>query len=313
MKLYYLIISIALMSKINFTQTFDDPMKFFPVKAGDMWEYFYYDSPYRDTLQLFSIKDSVDEQGGVHLWQASGFINPPKPPVLAGPNYYKIDKAGNVEGWYESYRAILYKLNASQGDVWIIRDYIGSYELVRVDTIFEQVLFGNFTMIKKFRYYRGDDSTSIRGLDRSAEYLAYNIGLVRVDGLEGLGSLFIKGAVINSVLYGDTTKIITSVLDAEPNTNLKDYNIYQNFPNPFNSQTTISFRVNKISEITIKVFDVLGNKIKELFSNQSFYPGMYNIKWDGTDENSNNVSSGIYFYQIDNKEKKSLKKMILLK
>lgn len=314
MKLYYFIISVILFGKITTAQTFDDPMKFFPANSGDMWEYFYYDSPYSDTLQLFSVKDSIDAQGNIHLWQTSGFINPPKPPVLIGPNYFKIDTAGNVEGYWESFRGILFKLEAVQGDKWILKEYsANAFEMIRVDSVFESSLFGMNTVIKKYRRYFSNDSSSITGLDRNAKFLAYNLGLVRVDGLEGLGSLFIKGAVINSVLYGDTTMIITSVFDVEPFSYIQDYNIYQNFPNPFNSLTNIRFEINKTSEITISVFDVLGVKIKDLINSETYYPGMYNIQWDGNDENSNSVSSGIYFYQFDNKESKVLNKMILLK
>ena len=279
MKLYYLIACIMFISVINFAQLYDDPMKFFPAQTGDMWEYFYYDAPYSDTLQLFSVKDSVDEQGVIHLWQSSGFINPPKPPVLAGSNYYKIDKEGNVEGWYESYRAILYKLKASQGDIWIIRDYIGSYELVRVDTVFEQIVFGNFTMIKKFRYYKAFDSTATTGLDRTAKFLAYNLGLVRVDGLEGLGSLFIKGAVINNVIFGDTTRIITSVFDDETGDYLEEFNISQNYPNPFNPLTKITYNIPQRSNVSLKIYDVLGKEIATLVNEQK-EAGTYSIQFD---------------------------------
>jgi hypothetical protein len=314
MKLNYFFISIILISKITLAQSFDDSMKFFPAKVGDMWEYFYYDSPYSDTLQLFSIKDSVDAEGFIHLWQTSGFINPPKPAVLIGSNYYKIDTNGNVEGYWDSYRGILYKLKAQQGDKWVLKAFGPTgFEMIKVDTVYESYLLGIPTQIKKYRRYFTNDSTSNSGLDRIADYLAYNFGIVRVDGLEGLGSVIIKGAVINSILYGDTTMNITSVFDINSSNNLEDFNIPQNFPNPFNSQTTIVFQINKTSEITIEVFDVLGNKIKDIIKSKIYYPGSYHIQWDGTDNHLQTVSSGVFFYQIDNKEKRNLMKMILLK
>lgn len=314
MKLYYFIISLILFGKITTAQTFDDPMKFFPAKTGDIWEYFYSDPPYSDTLQLISTKDSVDEQGSIHLWQTSGFINPPKQPVLLGPNYYKIDTSGNVEGFWGSNRGILYKLNAQQGDQWVLKIWgENGYEMVRVDTVFNSYLFGIPTQIKRYRRYFATDSTLASGTDVIAYSLAYNFGFVQVIGLEGLGSLYIRGAVINNVLFGDTTQIITSIFSNELNEEINNFDVYQNYPNPFNSQTTITFKVNKTSEISIEVFDVLGNMIKQLINQQTFYPGTYNIKWDGTDESLGSVSSGIYFYKLDNKEKKILNKMILLK
>ncbi|HRN27915.1 MAG TPA: T9SS type A sorting domain-containing protein [Ignavibacteriaceae bacterium] len=310
----YLIFSICIINQTLIAQNFNDPMKFFPAKTGDIWEYFYSDPPYSDTLQLIITKDSVDEEGSIHLWQTSGFINPPKPPVLLGANYYKIDTSGNVEGAWDSYRGILYKLYAQQGDQWVLKIWgENGYEMVRVDTVFNSYLFGIPTQIKSYRRYFATDSTFSTGLDRKADYLGYNFGFVQVIGLEGLGSLYIKGAVINSVLFGDTTQIITSIFDEEQNEVIDDFTLYQNYPNPFNSRTTIIFKVNKTSEITIDVFDLLGNTIKQLINQQTYYPGIYNIKWDGTDESLGVVSSGIYFYQLDNKERKIFKKMILLK
>jgi len=289
-------------------------MKFFPAKTGDIWEYFYSDPPYSDTLQLISTKDSIDEQGTIHLWQTSEFINPPKPPVLLGANYYKIDTSGNVEGSWGSNRGIIYKLNAQQGDQWVLKIWgENGYEMVRVDTVFNSYLFGIPTQIKRYRRYFETDSTFSTGLDRKADYLAYNFGFVQVMGLEGLGSLYIRGAVINTVLFGDTTQIITSIFSNELNEETNNFDVYQNYPNPFNSQTTITFKVNKTSEISIEVFDVLGNMIKQLINKQMYYPGTYKINWDGTNEGLGVVTSGIYFYQLDNNERKVLNKMILLK
>ncbi|MBK7500732.1 MAG: T9SS type A sorting domain-containing protein [Ignavibacteriales bacterium] len=308
MKLYYLITCIMLMSVINFAQLYNDPMKFFPAQTGDMWEYFYYDAPYSDTLQLFSVKDSVDEQGVIHLWQSSGFINPPKPPVLAGSNYYKIDKEGNVEGYWESYRGILFKLKAVQGDKWILKEYsANAFEIIRVDSVFESSLFGMNTVIKKYRRYFSDDSSAITGLDRTAKFLAYNLGLVRVDGLEGLGSLFIKGAVINSVIFGDTTRIITSVFDDETGDYLEEFNISQNYPNPFNPSTKITYNIPQRSNVSLRIYDVLGKEIATLVNEQK-EAGTYNIQFDAS-----KLSSGVYIYSIQAGDFLESRKMILMK
>lgn len=311
MKIQCFIFCIVVINNVLFTQTFNDPLKFFPAKTGDMWEYFYYDSPYSDTIQTTTTKDSSDENRNIFSWQSSYSINPTS---FIGNNVYRIDTMGNVEGYWESYRGILFKLNAMQGEKWVLKKYsANAFEMIRVDSVFESYILGNYTKIKKYRRYFSNDSTMIAGLDRELNYLAYGFGLIRWQGLEGNGSYYLKGTIINGILYGDTTKIITSIFDSEHSTYLDEFNIYQNYPNPFNALTNISFQINKTSEITIKVFDVLGNKIKVLTNSVTYFPGKYNIQWDGTDESSNAVSSGIYFYQLDNQEKKSLRKMILLK
>lgn len=313
MKFYYFIISITLISQIVFAQPFNDPMKFFPAKTGNMWEYFYYDMPYTDTLQTITLKDSIDLDGKVYIWNESHFINPISPPVLTGSNYYEIDTAYNVKGFYEDTTAILFKLAANQGDQWVIRRYSHTFEMIRVDTVYVENLFGINTIIKAYRNYLAFDSTETTGLDRSARLLAYGFGIVNVYGLEGLGELYIKGAVINGTLYGDTTKIITSVFDPNPPTLPADFVVHQNYPNPFNSETIIDFKVDKTTELNLMVFDMLGKKIRTLVSSNFYHPGLYNIKWDGKDDFSNPVTSGVYFYQVCSNNRTILKKMILIK
>jgi hypothetical protein len=96
-----------------------------------------------------------------------------------------------------------------------------------------------------------------------------------------------------------------------------------NYPNPFNPSTTIVFSLNKeITESTdLSIYNTKGQKIKDMslsLCHPEFIEGRggnnYSVTWDGTDQNNQPVSSGIYFYKlrIDEENIKS-KKMILLK
>ena len=95
-----------------------------------------------------------------------------------------------------------------------------------------------------------------------------------------------------------------------------------NYPNPFNPSTTISFSVTQNSDfVNLEIYNLKGQKIKDIspsLCHPEFIEGrgnnQYSISWDGTDENNQPVSSGIYFYKlrIDGKDIKT-KKMILLK
>jgi hypothetical protein len=73
--------------------------------------------------------------------------------------------------------------------------------------------------------------------------------------------------------------------------------IYQNFPNPFNLSTTISYLIEETQKVEITVFDILEEKIKSLFSGYAG-SGLNEIKWDGRNEQNEVVNSGIYFYRI---------------
>ncbi len=96
------------------------------------------------------------------------------------------------------------------------------------------------------------------------------------------------------------------------------YKLYQNYPNPFNPSTVIKYSIpfiadNSSVKVQLNVYDVLGNKIKELV-NQYQYPGEHNVIF-----NTEGISSGVYFYQIKiyqpghSKYFSKTKKMIVLR
>ena len=77
-----------------------------------------------------------------------------------------------------------------------------------------------------------------------------------------------------------------------------EYNLLQNFPNPFNPQTKIKYVVSSDSKINIRIYNTLGKEIKELI-NDTRSSGEYEINWDGTDNFSKKVSSGVYFITME--------------
>ena len=85
-----------------------------------------------------------------------------------------------------------------------------------------------------------------------------------------------------------------------------------NYPNPFNPVTTISYSLSKESEISLTIYTIKGQKVKELIKGTQ-PAGSYNVTWDGKDETGKAVGSGIYFYKLRTKDKELTKKMLLLK
>ena len=90
------------------------------------------------------------------------------------------------------------------------------------------------------------------------------------------------------------------------------YTLNQNYPNPFNPSTDISFDAGVSGEISLVIYDILGNKVKTLVSG-FMTPGNYVVSWDGTDNNGNNVSSGIYVYTLITSGQTISKRMLLVK
>ncbi len=84
------------------------------------------------------------------------------------------------------------------------------------------------------------------------------------------------------------SKIISVSLGNRPMT----YELFQNFPNPFNPQTTIKYALYKKDAVNISLYSILGEKITELI-NEEKQPGVYSIILD-----SNDLTSGIYFYKL---------------
>jgi len=86
-----------------------------------------------------------------------------------------------------------------------------------------------------------------------------------------------------------------------------EFVLEQNYPNPFNPSTKIKYSVPHISQVQIKVFDVLGNEI-EILVNEEKSTGTYELTWYAT-----LLPSGVYFYQLKAGDFVSTKKMILIK
>lgn len=86
----------------------------------------------------------------------------------------------------------------------------------------------------------------------------------------------------------------------------------QNYPNPFNPSTEIRFTLPKRSEVSLTVFDLLGQTVKVIASG-TLDAGEHRIRWDGTDQNAHSVASGIYFYRLLAGGFSQSRKMMLLK
>jgi hypothetical protein len=86
----------------------------------------------------------------------------------------------------------------------------------------------------------------------------------------------------------------------------------ENFPNPFNPETDIAFRLAERQEVQLTIYNILGEKVKVL-ANGVMSAGAHTVRWDGRDEAGNSVSSGIYFYRLSAGDRFETKRMLLLK
>jgi len=86
-----------------------------------------------------------------------------------------------------------------------------------------------------------------------------------------------------------------------------EFSLEQNYPNPFNPSTSIKYQVSSISQVTLKVYDVLGNEFATLV-NEEKPAGVYEVEFDAS-----KLSSGVYFYKLNVGSFNEIKKMVLTK
>jgi hypothetical protein len=106
---------------------------------------------------------------------------------------------------------------------------------------------------------------------------------------------------------------LTGVESQDKNVKPEKYSLDQNFPNPFNPTTNISFSLPKESVVNLKIFNSVGQEITEIISGEKYAAGKYNLSWNGKDASGKYMPTGLYFYQLNTNGLSMTKKMLLLK
>jgi hypothetical protein len=91
-----------------------------------------------------------------------------------------------------------------------------------------------------------------------------------------------------------------------------EYALHENYPNPFNPTTTLRFDLPEINDITLTIYNMLGQKVKT-FNMQSTPAGYHSIMWNATNDLGEQVGAGVYLYQLQSKNFVKTRKMVLLK
>jgi len=87
-----------------------------------------------------------------------------------------------------------------------------------------------------------------------------------------------------------------------------EYKLFNNFPNPFNPSTLIKYSIPTNSEVTLEVFNMIGNKVATLLMDTPTSAGTHSIQFNASD-----LSSGAYFYRLKTNNILLTKKMLLIK
>jgi len=136
------------------------------------------------------------------------------------------------------------------------------------------------------------------------------------DAEDGTGRLVFE--IDNNCIPDNTTQRVqtfwaNTALEVDEEAPLaQKFEVYGNYPNPFNPSTQIKFATEKSSDVTITIYSILGQEMTVL-QNGILNAGTYNISWFGTDHYGNKVPSGVYFYEVRSDNRIQKGKMLLLK
>ncbi len=100
---------------------------------------------------------------------------------------------------------------------------------------------------------------------------------------------------------------ISDVNEEDDNIEVNNFELFNNYPNPFNPSTEISFKLPETSQVSLIVYDITGMVVAEIVNNR-LPAGYYSYNF-----NADNLCSGIYLYSIKTEHHSAIKKMILLK
>ncbi|MDZ7376989.1 MAG: T9SS type A sorting domain-containing protein [candidate division KSB1 bacterium] len=104
----------------------------------------------------------------------------------------------------------------------------------------------------------------------------------------------------------------TAVYQTDPTTLPSEFDLAQNFPNPFNAETTIRYQLKSTGRVTIEIYDLLGQKVRTLVDEEQ-KAGFYSTRWDGKNDRGILVASGIYIYKMKSTDFFKSRKLVLMK
>ena len=294
MKSIKIMIFIFLIAEVANSQQ-NQYSSYFPLKAGNLWVYSWYNTQWGQSGRLKKKIDSSFTANGHTYFKYQDY-------------FYRVDSLsanvfmytpGSGCSWSPNEK-MCDSLSARLNDT--VKYSCGSYITRCADTN-NINLFGSSRRSKHFAFgYNG-------------RVFVKDFGIYEI--YTGTGTAFyaehLIGCVINGILYGDTNLVgVNQISSVIP----EAISLTQNYPNPFNPSTKIKFTIplsRGVSEgrgvlARLVIYDILGREIATLV-NEQLQPGTYEVEWDGS-----NYPSGVYFYQLSiNNEQLATKKMVLVK
>jgi len=127
-----------------------------------------------------------------------------------------------------------------------------------------------------------------------------------VSATDGIDTTKITGE--DRILFIDRYEYLSTVSEGIPTV----FALHENYPNPFNPSTTLRFDLPEVSDMTLTIYNMLGQKVRTFNMNDT-PAGYHSIKWNATNDNGDPVGAGVYLYQLRANQYVKTRKMVLLK
>ena len=92
-----------------------------------------------------------------------------------------------------------------------------------------------------------------------------------------------------------------------------EFSLLQNYPNPFNPSTTIAYQLRSGAQVTLDIFNALGQRVRTLVSHQRQQAGAYQIVWNGMNDAGQPLANGLYVYRLQADDQIKTHKMVMMK
>ena len=263
---------------------------YYPLQIGNYWEYtneYFLDSKFRiEVIDTLSINDKLYYQVTNTQSNSNSLLRYDQSGIL-----YSYSISNNTETL-----SIDFSMNVGDTLTFWYPDSIYFYYLILLsDTSTVHTPIRTFNNC--FEYLKDEPDVWD---DEYWYYYAPNIGMVLV-WTWLTQAYFLTAARID----GEELSIKTLIV-------LKEFNIFNSYPNPFNPTTNIQYELPQRSEVQILIYDLLGRKVTTLVS-ETQEAGFKSVIWNATNDHGKPVSAGVYLYQIRAGEFVGTKKMVLLK
>ena len=267
-----------------------------PVQVGDLG---FYSAP-RDLEVVGDLLYAVDQNFGFRVVDVSVPTAPYQRDSYALEGFaYCVTVTGDYAFVGRGWRGITVFNVSDPDNIVLVTNYSP------LNNCKEIAIIGNFAYVADGSRFRILDITNPAGIVEVGYYSTGGAAL----GIAAAHDLIVIGDWEDGMYFFSNDLIAASATDETTPSRVL---LRQNFPNPFNPQTTISFELPEAADVALSVFTADGRKVTTLIRERRG-SGQHQVVWTGRNDAGRPVPSGAYFYRLDVEGRVTTKGMVLLK